>query len=187
VILRAGVRDAVHFGSASGAVLRDVLVGAVLALPPGSFPLTFVRKMKGVPALLSILRTSPRSLPQLARFTTSIERNFPPDPSWYVELIGVEPRFQGSGLGTRMLASVLERADGDGAPTYLETAQPNNVGYYERFGFHVVEEVTLIPHGPPHWTMIRPPQPQLVDEPPPRSVTSRNGPSVDGDDLRSPS
>jgi hypothetical protein len=52
---------------------------------------------------------------------------------------------------------VLERADRDGLPAYLETATARNVLLYERQGFDVVEEMTL-PNTDVHgWLMLRRP------------------------------
>jgi hypothetical protein len=50
---------------------------------------------------------------------------------------------------------VLERADARGLPAHLETTNPVNVPFYERFGFVVCEEVAGA--HPPAWVMSRHP------------------------------
>lgn len=45
-------------------------------------------------------------------------------------------------------------------PIYLECTRKENVGFYESFGFEVVEEVEMVEEGQDdlfkHWVMVRP-------------------------------
>jgi GNAT superfamily N-acetyltransferase len=132
--------------------------GVAVWLPPGAYPLSTSRKLRGMPALLSTLAAAPRALPAFTRLGTGLERAFPTGPHWYLEVLGVAPAWQGQGVGTRLLAPLLERADRERLPCYLETATRPNVAFYERLGFRVERELALLPGGPPQWTMIRPPQ-----------------------------
>ncbi len=77
---------------------------------------------------------------------------------WYLLLLVVDPSVQRGGIGTRLQAAGMEQADQDGLDCYLETQKPDNVPYYRRFGYEVVEELRPVPAGPPLWTMRRPPQ-----------------------------
>ena len=81
----------------------------------------------------------------------------PPAPCWYLNAIGIEPSQQRSGSGTALLGRMLARVDGDGLPAFLDTSAPDNLGYYERFGFEVTVEATL-PNGIPLWGMTRQPR-----------------------------
>jgi len=78
-------------------------------------------------------------------------------PNWYLRLLGVSPGFQGQGVGRTLLSLVLERADQEGLPCYLETFVPQNVPFYEHRGFRVVagglDRRSLVPF----WAMRRPP------------------------------
>jgi len=49
----------------------------------------------------------------------------------------------------------LRRVDVDRLPAYLESSKPENVPFYERFGFEVIEEVIPTPGCPPMWPMWR--------------------------------
>ena len=86
----------------------------------------------------------------------------PPHPCWYLDTIGVEPSEQRTGLGTALLDLMLERIDEDVLPSFLDTSAPDNLGYYERFGFRVTAESTL-PNGIPLWGMTRQPRPRQLD------------------------
>jgi predicted N-acetyltransferase YhbS len=62
------------------------------------------------------------------------------------------------GVGGRLVAPGLARADAEGMACYLTTARGENVGFYRRFGFQVeAEGLPLVPGGPTHWAMRRPP------------------------------
>lgn len=152
-------RDAASLGTATMATDDGEggrLLGAAVWLAPGAFPMSVTRKLRAVPAMLAVLASAPRRFARYAAFGTNVEKAFPKDPVWYLEILGVAPDVQRRGVGRRLLEHGLERADADSRPAYLETSAPENVGYYERFAFRVEREVTLLPDGPPHWAMRRP-------------------------------
>jgi GNAT superfamily N-acetyltransferase len=81
----------------------------------------------------------------------------PDEPFWYLDHLAVERGSRWTGLGTALIEHGLAMADRDGASAFLETARPENVGYYERRGFRVVADET-VPRGGPHlWFMSHPP------------------------------
>jgi hypothetical protein len=45
--------------------------------------------------------------------------------------------------------------DASGLPVYLETAEEQNVGFYEHFGFTVVDESTVPGTSLTNWAMLR--------------------------------
>lgn len=61
-----------------------------------------------------------------------------PDRCYFLDLIGVDPRHAGKGLATGLLEAKLAQLDHEGQSAYLETSDPRNIGYYNRFGFAVV-------------------------------------------------
>jgi ribosomal protein S18 acetylase RimI-like enzyme len=82
-----------------------------------------------------------------------IESRIPREPLWFLDHIGVDPSRQGRGIGSALVELGLERSRRDGVGAYLETATSENVPYYERMGFRVVEEAD-VPGGGPHvWFM----------------------------------
>jgi len=62
------------------------------------------------------------------------------EPHWYLNILGVRPERQRSGLGSQLLTSMLERLDRERMPVYLDTGTPENVAFYERRGFSLAAE-----------------------------------------------
>lgn len=56
---------------------------------------------------------------------------------WYLPAIGVDPRCQGMGYGSALLAHALEICDRDHHVAYLESSNPRNIPLYQRFGFEI--------------------------------------------------
>jgi ribosomal protein S18 acetylase RimI-like enzyme len=88
---------------------------------------------------------------------TVLEAKHPREPHYYLAFIGVDPEWQGRGLGAAVMAPVLERCDEQGASAFLEASTPRNRALYERHGFTVTEEFTLGRGAPPQWRMWRAP------------------------------
>jgi ribosomal protein S18 acetylase RimI-like enzyme len=79
------------------------------------------------------------------------------DPHYYLEVMGVEPTQQRKAIGTHLLQHGLRMCNEKGVPAYLETATEENVRFYQKNGFKVIEDFTL-PKGPKVWTMIYEPK-----------------------------
>jgi ribosomal protein S18 acetylase RimI-like enzyme len=161
----ATVHDAVPFGAVYGALKGQEVLGVAVWLPPGAFPWSLGRKIRVVPTLLRVFAAYPRGFGTFVAYGANAEREHPSDPHWYLEVLGIRPEVQRTGLGTLLMAPVLELADREGLSVVLETSDPDNVNYYRRFGFVVESEaVQLVPGGPPHVSMARRPSHQAPSE-----------------------
>lgn len=109
-------------------------------------------------ALARFLPATGRRTARVVRWLESIDHRHPETPHWYLTVLGTEPDRQGEGLGSAVLAPVLESCDADEVPAYLESSKERNVAFYGRHGFRVTEEVRL-PGAPPLWLMWRDPRP----------------------------
>jgi GNAT superfamily N-acetyltransferase len=58
----------------------------------------------------------------------------------HLQLLGTLPTHQGQGIGSQLIKTGLQRADELNLPCYLESSNPQNVPFYKRHGFAVVEE-----------------------------------------------
>jgi ribosomal protein S18 acetylase RimI-like enzyme len=75
---------------------------------------------------------------------------------WYLEVIAVHPSLQARGIGGGVMNSILEHVKNQ--PIYLECTRQENIGFYESFGFQVVDEVELVDEEQnlKFWAMVRP-------------------------------
>ena len=76
----------------------------------------------------------------------------------YIHLLimGVSQEFQGKGFGGQLLRAVIEKADIERVPIYLETQKEANVNLYEKYGFSVKKKIILPePLNLPMWLMVR--------------------------------
>ena len=78
-------------------------------------------------------------------------------PHWFLALLGVDPTFQGRGVGSALLRVGHEAADLDGRPCFLETFTEPNVAYYERRGYTLTRSTTIA-HGVPIHALTRAPR-----------------------------
>lgn len=118
--------------------------GTAIWLPPGHRGPSLIDQLRFVPALARMCGW--RRLREVSAAVEALEKrraHHAPQPHFYLSALGVEPDRQGTGIGTALMAPVLERADQDRVPAYLETATARNVLLYERAGFEVVEELIL--------------------------------------------
>jgi GNAT superfamily N-acetyltransferase len=158
VFFEATVRDAIPYGSVLAVTNGHRVEATAVWLPPGRFPWTTWRKLRAAPAFARIMALAPRTFPTFMRYGANVEAAHRDEPHWYLVVLSVRPESQRQGLGSRLVGPILERADRDGLPCRLETSDPANVAFYQRFGFEVDDPAfAAIPGGPSLTTMRRPP------------------------------
>ena len=133
---------------------HDGKLGGLLAsVPPGKWPLPFLRGVRAYAGAGLFPWPSKRLAVDGLRIQNAIGRVHPKEPHLYVAVLGVDPRHQGKGAGRALLSHALEIAATAPAPAYLETTRPRNLGYYRNFGFEVTREMEFPNGAPPLWTM----------------------------------
>lgn len=85
-----------------------------------------------------------------------LERYHPPKPHHYLIFLGVHPDFQGKGYARTLLDALhaCSEADPLSIGVYLETANPQNVAFYQYFGYHLTAQVNI--KGVENYIMFRP-------------------------------
>jgi ribosomal protein S18 acetylase RimI-like enzyme len=139
------------------AELTETRDAAALWLKPGFTTLTMGRMLRTgtvfAPRSLGFSGISRFNI--LASYGDKLHKQAISGDHWYLLTIGVEAHRQRTGVGSRMLSAGLQRADADGLPCYLETANPDNLPFYRRHGFEVVAD-GQVPKGGLHvWSMVR--------------------------------
>lgn len=74
---------------------------------------------------------------------------------WHIGPVGVEPGFQGRGIGGAVMRELCARLDRDREVAWLETDKELNVRFYSGLGFEVVEHSIILEV--PTWYMRREP------------------------------
>jgi GNAT superfamily N-acetyltransferase len=93
----------------------------------------------------------------LESYATAVRARYAPSRHWYLQVLGVDPACQGQGYAGKLLKPMLDRADRDGLPCFLETQLEKNVTLYEHFGFRVVEAGIIPGSNLKSWAMVRNP------------------------------
>ncbi len=132
------------------------VAGGLVASPPGRFPLP-------PPSLVGGLRCLIRQGWQVARRWEAVFEAFeafhPVEPHWYLGTLGVVASARRRGMGTALLSRWLAGVDRDGVPAYLETDSEWNIRFYERAGFSLEGETSVL--GVRAWRMKRTPPGRL--------------------------
>ncbi|MHB1178809.1 MAG: GNAT family N-acetyltransferase [Daejeonella sp.] len=67
----------------------------------------------------------------------------PKENMYYLWFIGVDPKYQGSGIGTQLMEEVIQDSKKKQLPVYLETSTIKNLPWYKKFGFEIYNELQL--------------------------------------------
>jgi len=129
------------------------LVGGAIWYPPSHWP---PAQRGGWAALAGYVRAFGRRLGPATALVQTMARVHPHQPHWYLAYIGVEPDWQGRGVGSALLRSRLAICDEELADAYLESSKLANVPLYQHFGFQPTGVVPAPSGAPPITAMSRP-------------------------------
>lgn len=94
---------------------------------------------------------------QLTQISDHLHKNSIAGEHFYLMEVGVDPTQQCRGLGRALVQAGLSRADETRVPCYLETYNPNNLGFYGSLGFRVVGSEKALSSAPQVWGLLREP------------------------------
>jgi ribosomal protein S18 acetylase RimI-like enzyme len=145
-------------GALYGADENGKLAGVAAWLPPAPAVATRRSRWLEAAASIEVRLLFPRAAPSLLTGFQTLGEHHPPVPHWYLAFVGIEPAQQRRGIGRKLLAPVLERADAGAVACYLETPFPGTRAFYRQLGFEEAGQLQPVAEAPPIWTMTRPPQ-----------------------------
>jgi GNAT superfamily N-acetyltransferase len=157
-LMGIGIGYGCRFGSVS--TTTDPMLGHAVWLPPGGTSMSD-EGMDEVGFGEAPARMGEDALGRFGAFIELVSghhERLVPVPHWYLLILGVEPEYQGKGIGTSLITPGLARADAEGLPCYLETSKERNLPFYQRHGFEVRQEDDIPGGGPKVWMMVREPR-----------------------------
>lgn len=152
--MRCGCRYALLYGECYTTPNRDAVA---LWLLPGATHMTPGRMFRAG-MFAAPFRFGLRDFKAFGAFvnhTDKVHRQAAPEPHYYLLTLGVAANSQGQGTGGRLVRHMLERADREGTPAYLETQRSENVPVYEHLGFKVSSNETISDVDLQNWGMVR--------------------------------
>ena len=150
LFFRIGIRQ--MFVGQSFVALENEKVCGYVHFNPWPYCLPAPEEIPGVVA--TMLTPLGESIPQVIRWFTRWCHLDPEEFHVHLGPIGVAPEMQRRGVGTALMQRYIDHLEQQNSPGYLETDRPENVEFYERFGFVVRRNEELI--GAPIWYMWRP-------------------------------
>jgi ribosomal protein S18 acetylase RimI-like enzyme len=135
----------------------DEVLGVAAWLTTGGYPLSIGMQLRQIPSSLRAFYRSPRALTTGNRYVAALAHAHRKDPQWYLMVLCADPPVQRSGVGTMLMEHALALIDAEGVGSHLETPRDDNIVYYRRFGYELIETLTPVPEGPAYYTMWRAP------------------------------
>ena len=131
------------------AELDSLVVGGMRIV---QWPACQASNIKMLPSMLASVRGI-GPLVRAMKWQSAWKKRDPSKPHWHLAVLGVLPHFQGKGIGSQMMQFYCDISDRDKIEAYHETDRPENIPFYERFGFKVVGEEII--NGAKNWYMVR--------------------------------
>lgn len=126
------------------------VVGAAIWQPPGRHPVT----ARSIPFSLRAGRAIGRDIPRMISAGRAAAAARARNGGWYLQLLGVDPSAQGSGVGSALVREHLRIVDVQRSPATLETTV-ENLAFYRRLGFESVGEIVIGPGAPLEYSLLR--------------------------------
>ncbi len=130
----------------------DKVVGFYGALPLGTCKPSITERISMV---LDLIRLGLGNAMRTASWFGAWCKHDFASPQWHFGPFAVDAHLQGQGIGSRMVQHFLTEIDASSGRVYLEADKPENLAFYEKAGFGVIDEITVL--GVPNWRMVREP------------------------------
>lgn len=130
-----------RYAQLSGHIYTTPEIKGIAAwIPPNQYPLNFLKILQlgfyQIPFQLGFSK-----LKKLLSVFSTFEKYHKQDmnqPHWYLLVLGVSEAYQSQGIGSLLMKPILERADKENLPCYLETTTEQAVRFYQRNGFEII-------------------------------------------------
>lgn len=154
VLTEVMVRFCLKYGNVYST--SDNLEG-VIAIAPHDKDMTAWRVIRSGAFFLSMkIRSEAKKMTVLSNAIEEAKKSLNLGPYIHLLIMGVSKEFQGKGFGGKLLRALIEKAETERKPIYLETQKEENINFYKKYGFSVKKKVILPePLNLPMWLMVR--------------------------------
>lgn len=137
-----------------GALVKEELQGFIFVTPPETDKDKDENAISNLEARLA-RSLSDEALERIDIYSKLKNANKPAQTHFYINMLGVNPRFQKMGIGRKLLEHIHTLSDEHSSSrgVALDTQTENNVTYYQKFGYEVssIENLDLLKN----WFMFR--------------------------------
>ena len=129
----------------------------VMAIAPYGKDMTALRIIRSGAFFLSMkISNEAKKFKVLSIAIEKAKKSLNLDPYIHLLIMGVSQEYQGKGFGGKLIRAIIEQAESEKKPIYLETQKEDNVALYEKYGFSVKKKIILPePLNLPMWLMVR--------------------------------
>jgi ribosomal protein S18 acetylase RimI-like enzyme len=154
VLTEVMVRFCLKYGNVLAT--SDNLEG-VMAIAPYGKDMTALRIIRSGAFFLSMkISNEAKKMKVLSNAIEEAKKSLNLDPYIHLLIMGVSQEYQGKGFGGKLISAIIEKAETEKKPIYLETQKEENVSLYEKYGFSVKKKIILPePLNLPMWLMLR--------------------------------
>ncbi len=154
VLTEVMVRFCLKYGDV--VATSDKLEG-VMAIAPYGKDMTALRIIRSGAFFLSMkISNEAKKFKVLSDAIEEAKKGLNLDPYIHLLIMGVSQEYQGKGFGGKLIRAIIEKAEIEKKPIYLETQKEDNVTLYEKYDFSVKKRIILPePLDLPMWLMLR--------------------------------
>lgn len=134
------------------AVQDGTILGVTGVAPVATCRPTVGQRLRLLPTIMGL---GPPTAGRVAKWFAAWAARDPAEDHVHLGPLAVDSHLQGRGIGSRIVEEHCRRLDAAGEVGYLETDKRENVPFYERHGFEVIGEESVL--GVANWFMRREP------------------------------
>jgi ribosomal protein S18 acetylase RimI-like enzyme len=138
-------------GPKSVALIDSRVVGVIHWIDSPNCQFSTIAKLRMTPSMIRGFGVLPAL--RVGTWLSRWSKHDPPQPHSHLGPIAVAPDAQGRRIGQQLMDYYCSQIDRLGKPSYLETDRPENVEFYRKFGFEIVQQEPVL--GVPNFFMSR--------------------------------
>ncbi len=117
------------------------------------FSITFKDVIFGFPLLFSVGVSTLLRMIKYEKWSSNLRISNINEPYWYLQVIVVDPEYQGKGFASKLIRPIIEKAKKNNQNIFLETQNTTNVGIYKKYGLEPIIETVLPETNIKHYCM----------------------------------